>query len=127
MQRERTANMTLDDLRDYVHLPIEKAARRLNVCPTVVKRICRRNGLRRWPSRKVCLPLYIFFYEVLCFFIFPTYFVFCFVVLSHVQITSINRQISRLRPSLDSDDAETRVHAEAEISRLEREIAELVP
>ncbi|CAL8996048.1 unnamed protein product [Prunus brigantina] len=93
-QRERTANMTLDDLRDYVHLPIEKAARRLNVCPTVVKRICRRNGLRRWPSRK---------------------------------ITSINRQISRLRPSLDSDDAETRVHAEAEISRLEREIAELVP
>ncbi|KAM0968087.1 hypothetical protein ACFX13_016813 [Malus domestica] len=93
-QRERTASMTLDDLRDYFHLPIEKAARRLKVCPTVVKRICRRSGLNRWPSRK---------------------------------IRSINRQISRLRPSLDSDDANTRVHAEAEISRLERKITALVP
>ncbi|CAN6582964.1 unnamed protein product [Malus baccata var. baccata] len=93
-QRERTANMSLDDLRGYFHLPIQKAARRLKVCPTVVKRICRRNGLNRWPSRK---------------------------------IRSINRQISRLTPSLESDDANTRVHAEAEISRLEREIAELVP
>lgn len=53
MQRQRTGRLTLFDLREYLHLPIEEAARRMNVCPTVVKKICRRNGLTRWPHRKV--------------------------------------------------------------------------
>ncbi|XP_024930473.3 uncharacterized protein LOC112491998 [Ziziphus jujuba] len=52
-QRQRTGRLTLMDLKEYLHLPIEEAARRMNVCPTVVKKICRRNGLTRWPHRKI--------------------------------------------------------------------------
>ncbi|KAJ0031148.1 hypothetical protein Pint_13716 [Pistacia integerrima] len=53
LQRERTGKLTLEDLRNYFHLPIEEAARRLRLCPTVVKKICRRYGLHRWPYRKI--------------------------------------------------------------------------
>ncbi|PKI58305.1 hypothetical protein CRG98_021311 [Punica granatum] len=52
-QRERTGRLTLRDLAGYFHLPVEAAARKLNLCPTVVKRICRRGGLKRWPHRKI--------------------------------------------------------------------------
>ncbi|KAJ8750601.1 hypothetical protein K2173_015775 [Erythroxylum novogranatense] len=52
-QRERASKLTLKDIGEYFHLPIEEAARRLNLCPTVVKKICRRDGLRRWPHRKI--------------------------------------------------------------------------
>ncbi|ESR66267.1 hypothetical protein CICLE_v10010497mg [Citrus x clementina] len=53
VQRERTGKLTLRDLMIYFHLPIEEAARRMKLCPTVVKKICRRDGLHRWPHRKV--------------------------------------------------------------------------
>ncbi|OWM63337.1 hypothetical protein CDL15_Pgr022082 [Punica granatum] len=53
IQRERTGRLTLRDLAGYFHLPVEAAARKLNLCPTVVKRICRRGGLKRWPHRKI--------------------------------------------------------------------------
>lgn len=55
MQRERTGKLTLRDLAGYFHLPLEIAAEKLNLCPTVIKRICRRDGLKRWPHRKVRL------------------------------------------------------------------------
>ncbi|KDO73593.1 hypothetical protein CISIN_1g041600mg, partial [Citrus sinensis] len=53
VQRERTGKLTLRDLMIYFHLPIEEAARRMKLCPTVVKKICRRDGLHRWPHRKI--------------------------------------------------------------------------
>ncbi|KAK7283170.1 hypothetical protein RIF29_12526 [Crotalaria pallida] len=53
VQRERVANMHLSDLSDYFHLPIEEAARLLDLCPTAVKKVCRRGKLARWPHRKV--------------------------------------------------------------------------
>lgn len=53
LQRERAANMKLDDLRAYFHLTIEEASEQLRFCPTVVKRICRKFGVSRWPARKV--------------------------------------------------------------------------
>lgn len=61
MQRERTGKLTLKDLRNYFNLPIEEAARRLRLCPTVVKKICRKYGLNRWPYRKVSsfTPLFL--------------------------------------------------------------------
>ncbi|KAI3411581.1 RWP-RK domain-containing protein [Psidium guajava] len=51
--RERAGKMTLADVGGYFHLPIEKASKRLRLCPTVVKKICRKGGVGRWPYRKV--------------------------------------------------------------------------
>lgn len=45
--------MNVKDFEDYLHLSIQEAGIKLNLCPTVMKRVCRRDGLRRWPSRKV--------------------------------------------------------------------------
>ncbi|RVW52342.1 Protein NLP3 [Vitis vinifera] len=52
-QRERTGKLTIYDFTRYFHLPIDKAAEGLNICPTVVKKICRKHGVDRWPYRKV--------------------------------------------------------------------------
>ncbi|EYU27184.1 hypothetical protein MIMGU_mgv1a026577mg, partial [Erythranthe guttata] len=52
-ERERTRNLKLKDFIDYFDLPIEDAARKMNICPTVLKKICRRNGVLRWPYRKI--------------------------------------------------------------------------
>lgn len=57
-QRQRAGRMTVNDLKEYLHLPISEAAKKMNLCLTVVKKICRRSGLRRWPYRKV-LSFYI--------------------------------------------------------------------
>lgn len=35
--------------------PIKVAAKHLNICPTLLKRICRRHNVVRWPYRKVCI------------------------------------------------------------------------
>lgn len=43
----------MSDLAQHFHLPINAAAKELGICPTVLKKICRRNGMRRWPHRKV--------------------------------------------------------------------------
>ncbi|KAL8495852.1 hypothetical protein ACS0TY_019824 [Phlomoides rotata] len=53
MQRERTRKLKLRDFRDYFSLPIGEAAQKLNLCPTVVKKICRKHGVSRWPYRKI--------------------------------------------------------------------------
>lgn len=66
MQRERTGKLKMSDLAQHFHLPINAAAKELGICPTVLKKICRRNGMRRWPHRKVknaihefrCLPVF---------------------------------------------------------------------
>jgi len=42
-----------EDLTAHFHLPISDAARRLNICTTVMKKICRQHGISRWPQRKV--------------------------------------------------------------------------
>ncbi|PHT36886.1 hypothetical protein CQW23_24586 [Capsicum baccatum] len=52
-QRERTGKLRLKDFAGYLHLPIEIAAKKLNICPTVMKKVCRRDGLSRWPYRKI--------------------------------------------------------------------------
>ncbi|KAK9149173.1 hypothetical protein Scep_007930 [Stephania cephalantha] len=53
MQRERTGRLKLSDLEAYFHLPIEVAAKKLAMCPTVLKKICRKHGVLRWPHRKI--------------------------------------------------------------------------
>ena len=44
---------TLDELSQYFHLPINEVAKELGVCATVLKKICRKNGIKRWPHRKI--------------------------------------------------------------------------
>eukprot|EP01113_Clastostelium_recurvatum_P006255 TRINITY_DN12834_c1_g1_i2.p1 TRINITY_DN12834_c1_g1~~TRINITY_DN12834_c1_g1_i2.p1 ORF type:complete len:219 (+),score=59.92 TRINITY_DN12834_c1_g1_i2:49-705(+) len=43
----------LDQLSQYFHLPINDVAKELGVCATVLKKICRKNGIPRWPHRKI--------------------------------------------------------------------------
>uniref|UniRef100_J3NCB2 RWP-RK domain-containing protein n=2 Tax=Oryza brachyantha TaxID=4533 RepID=J3NCB2_ORYBR len=53
IQRERTKKLCLGDVAPYFDQPIAKAARKLDVCATALKAICRKNGVQRWPYRKV--------------------------------------------------------------------------
>lgn len=59
-QRKKAGKLTLADLSDHFHLPIEEASEKVELCPTVLKKTCRKAGLTRWPHRKVyvrCLIL----------------------------------------------------------------------
>ncbi|KAK9093564.1 hypothetical protein Syun_028475 [Stephania yunnanensis] len=44
--------LTLDDISKHFSVPIADAATFLGVCTSVLKRICRENGIVRWPYRK---------------------------------------------------------------------------
>jgi hypothetical protein len=44
---------TFADVQRQFNLPLTEAAERLGVCVTLVKRICRKNGVARWPHRKL--------------------------------------------------------------------------
>lgn len=52
-QRERTGKLKLKDFVQYCDLPLDDAAKKMKVCPTVVKKVCRKHGLSRWPYRKI--------------------------------------------------------------------------
>eukprot|EP01121_Diplochlamys_sp_Union-15-3_P008346 TRINITY_DN2211_c0_g1_i1.p1 TRINITY_DN2211_c0_g1~~TRINITY_DN2211_c0_g1_i1.p1 ORF type:complete len:126 (-),score=15.76 TRINITY_DN2211_c0_g1_i1:463-840(-) len=41
------------DLAQFFHMPITQAAREIGVCATVLKKMCRKNGIPRWPHRKI--------------------------------------------------------------------------
>lgn len=46
-------NISFEELSQYFHLPINQVAKELKVCATILKKICRRNGISRWPHRKI--------------------------------------------------------------------------
>jgi len=46
-------NISFDELSKYFHLPINQVAKELGVCATILKKICRKNGIPRWPHRKI--------------------------------------------------------------------------
>mmetsp|Transcript_38331 Transcript_38331/g.82413 ORF Transcript_38331/g.82413 Transcript_38331/m.82413 type:complete len:423 (+) Transcript_38331:51-1319(+) len=40
-------------LQQHFHLPISEVAKELGVCATVLKKLCRKHGIPRWPHRKI--------------------------------------------------------------------------
>lgn len=48
----QTAQNLGDILPSLFHLPMNDAAEQIGVCPTVLKKICRKNGVMRWPHRR---------------------------------------------------------------------------
>jgi len=48
-----SSQIGLEELSQFFHLPISAVAKELGVCATVLKKICRRNGIPRWPHRKI--------------------------------------------------------------------------
>lgn len=47
----------LRELQQYYHLPLREAAKRLGSCEAVIKRVCRRKNIQRWPYRQVSSKL----------------------------------------------------------------------
>ncbi|GAB4815554.1 hypothetical protein N2152v2_002600 [Parachlorella kessleri] len=47
------SDITQEDLAKWFHLPAEEACAKLGVSLTVLKRVCRKFGIKRWPFRKV--------------------------------------------------------------------------
>ena len=45
--------ISIEDLRPYFNTPIMEVAEELNICITLMKKICRRNGIDRWPHRRI--------------------------------------------------------------------------
>ncbi|KAF2070389.1 hypothetical protein CYY_008288 [Polysphondylium violaceum] len=48
-----TQDINLEYLSKYFHLPINSVAKEIGICATVLKKICRKNGIPRWPHRKI--------------------------------------------------------------------------
>ncbi|TDH70487.1 hypothetical protein CCR75_006298 [Bremia lactucae] len=46
-------DLTLNELRPHFNKPMAVVAKELGVCITLMKKICRRNGLVRWPHRRI--------------------------------------------------------------------------
>lgn len=43
----------LEDLRRCFNMPIAAVARKFGICATLLKKICRRHGIQRWPHRQI--------------------------------------------------------------------------
>ncbi|KAJ1487443.1 RWP-RK domain-containing protein [Baffinella frigidus] len=48
-----TRPLWYEELAQYFHVSINEAAEALGICPSAIKRVCRRHGLSRWPHRRI--------------------------------------------------------------------------
>ncbi|GLD96596.1 hypothetical protein PINS_up005279 [Pythium insidiosum] len=46
-------NITFEMLRDHFSKPLKDAANHFGVCTTLLKKICRKNGIQSWPYRQI--------------------------------------------------------------------------
>ena len=65
-------------LSKYFHMPIVDAAKELGMCTTMLKKLCRRCGISRWPYRKVFKKNFTFLF---CFYYFVEQKNFYFIIL----------------------------------------------
>lgn len=49
----RSNEITFEEISKFFHLKAEDAADKLGIGQTVLKKICRRHGISRWPFRRV--------------------------------------------------------------------------
>ncbi|KAF1325973.1 Rwp-rk domain, partial [Globisporangium splendens] len=47
----RRIHFEVNELQELYHLPLKSAAERLGICEAALKRICRRNHIKKWPYR----------------------------------------------------------------------------
>lgn len=47
-----TSDITLEEMEGYYHLPAYEAARRMGIGLTILKRLCRKFGVKRWPYQR---------------------------------------------------------------------------
>ena len=64
MPAHSAGELSMQELSKYFSMPEKAVAKQLGVCLTSLKKICRQNGINRWPYRKVrpvlrapCAPL----------------------------------------------------------------------
>ncbi|KAL4156578.1 hypothetical protein PRNP1_005608 [Phytophthora ramorum] len=48
-----TKHISIEELRDHFDRPIIDVAKDFGICITLMKKICRRNGIKRWPHRQI--------------------------------------------------------------------------
>ncbi|KAL6905870.1 hypothetical protein ACP4OV_003471 [Aristida adscensionis] len=53
IQRERASNMQLSDIAPFFDIPIVSASEKLGVGVTLLKGVCRKYGVKRWPHRTI--------------------------------------------------------------------------
>ena len=53
MPMQNAAELSMQDLSKYFKMPEKAVAKALGICLTSLKKICRQNGINRWPYRKV--------------------------------------------------------------------------
>uniref|UniRef100_K3WJ72 RWP-RK domain-containing protein n=1 Tax=Globisporangium ultimum (strain ATCC 200006 / CBS 805.95 / DAOM BR144) TaxID=431595 RepID=K3WJ72_GLOUD len=47
-------NVTFAMLQPHFNRPLQEAALHFGVCTTLLKKICRKNGIKNWPFRRIC-------------------------------------------------------------------------
>lgn len=52
-KRGFSKRVSLRDLERYFEYPIEEVSRMMGVSTTIIKRLCRKYGIKRWPYRQV--------------------------------------------------------------------------
>ncbi|CAM9132423.1 unnamed protein product, partial [Discosporangium mesarthrocarpum] len=52
-KRGFSKRVTLGDLERYFEYPIEEVSRMMGVSTTIIKRLCRKYGIKRWPYRQI--------------------------------------------------------------------------